>query len=233
MACDLTNRHGTSSKVFVNISTTIPLAMVKMKGKFYGVGINDADYKVHRWNGRKNVWTCPYYSTWRRMLTRCYSDIYLNKSPSYKGCQVCDSWLRFSNFRSWMENQQWIEFTDDEECNIIKKQLDKDILSGQKRGKLYSRETCVFVSGRTNSFLIDCKKRRGGAPLGVYINGEKYCAMVRNPFTKKRECLGTFTSPEIAQAFYIAQKKELAQQLAELESDPRVKEALLSIDFSH
>jgi hypothetical protein len=207
--------------------------MAKMKAMVCGVGINDMDYKVTLYEGEKTIWTCPYYSTWRGMLERCYSDRRLKARPSYEGAKVHKPWLRFSNFRSWMMQQQWIEFTDDEECNIEKKQLDKDLLSGGKRGKLYSPETCVFVSRCSNMFLIDGKKARGLLPLGLSKDGNKYRSQVNNPFTRRRDHLGMSTSPEIAQAFYISRKKELARELAENESDKRVKKALLSIDWSH
>jgi hypothetical protein len=207
--------------------------MAKTKGVVFGIGINDASYKVTLNEGEKMIWICPYYTTWSEMIRRCYSAIFLKAHPSHKGSKVCDSWLRFSNFRSWMIQQQWIEFTNDDECNIERKELDKDFLSGEKRGKLYSPKTCIFVSSRINSFLTDCKKTRGKYPLGVYKRGNKYVAGVNNPFTKKKEHLGTFTLPEIAQAFYIARKKEIAQQLAKEETDPRIKQALLSMDFSH
>jgi hypothetical protein len=201
----------------------------------YGVGINDASYKVTKTERGQAVWYCPYYTTWKSMLSRCYPASCKKKYPSYEGAQVCDSWLRFSNFRSWMMEQQWIEFSEDDECKIERKQLDKDLLSGKKRGKLYSPNTCVFVSNRINVFLLDRKGARGSSPLGVckHSKSKKYRAQVNNPFTKEYEYLGLFPSPEIAQAFYIARKKEFAKQLSEEETDPRVKDALLSLDFSH
>jgi hypothetical protein len=161
--------------------------MVKMKAMVCGVGINDADYKVNRWERGPQVWQCPYYTTWKSMIERCYSVNNRKTHPSYEGSKVCDSWLRFSKFRKWMTTQQWIYFTDDEERNIIKKELDKDLLSGEKRGKIYSPETSVFLSRRTNLFLTDSKKTRGEYPLGVCkFSNNKYKAQVKNPFTKNK-----------------------------------------------
>jgi hypothetical protein len=207
--------------------------MTKNQATVFGVGINDATYKVHRHEKNQPIWVCPYYVTWKHMLERCYSEKRLKKFPSYEGAKVYEPWLRFSNFRSWMMQQQWIEFTDDEECNIERKELDKDLLSGGKRGKLYSPETCAFVSRHSNTFLTDRKALRGKYPLGVCKEHNRYRASVSNPFTGRQEFLGAFNSPEIAQAFYISRKKEIAEQLAENESDERVKKALLSMDFSH
>jgi hypothetical protein len=38
------------------------------------------------------------YITWHNMMSRCYSAIYQQKHPSYKGCTVCDEWLNYQNF---------------------------------------------------------------------------------------------------------------------------------------
>ena len=81
-----------------------------------GVGINDADYAVVEWetigyvNGKQNqkrVWECPYYKVWGSMLKRCYSDKYQERYQTYKGCTVSEEWLTFSNFKNWMEKQDW------------------------------------------------------------------------------------------------------------------------------
>jgi hypothetical protein len=159
-----------------------------------GKGHNDAKY-FEKVNGKwKKVWACPYYSTWMHMLQRCYSDKVRVRLRTYEGCIVCDEWLKFSNFRLWMRKQQWIVFTDD--CDIKRLTLDKDLLSGEKRGKLYSPNTCVFIPASLNNFLIDSRKSRGEYPLGVYFDRKKYMykARVRNPFTRtNQEHLGSYT----------------------------------------
>ena len=107
-----------------------------------GVGINDADYVVKKFETigyvdgkrkRKLVWTCPYHRAWESMLKRCYSAKYQERQPTYKGCTVSDDWLTFSNFRAWMIAQDWEG-----------KHLDKDLLF--EGNKIYSTETCVFVA---------------------------------------------------------------------------------------
>ena len=116
------------------------MKMVKPKRLVYGVGINDADYVVQKWetigyvNGKqkqKLIWICPYYSAWKSMLKRCYSSKYQDKRPTYKGCSVSDEWLTFSVFKVWMEKQDWEG-----------KQLDKDLLF--EGNKIYSADTCVL-----------------------------------------------------------------------------------------
>ena len=191
-----------------------------------GVGINDADYVVQKWetlgyvNGkRKNklVWDCPFYRVWKSMLKRCYSTKYHERQPTYKGCSVSDEWLRFSNFRGWMECQ---DFKD--------KQLDKDLLI--EGNKVYSPETCVFVSGMVNHFAIGRGNDRGEWPIGVdwHKGTSKFRSMCRNPFTNKKEHLGLFTCEQEAHKAWLKRKLELAYELAAIQTDPRVAEALIN-----
>lgn len=119
------------------------IVLAKRKPKF-GVGINDADYKVQlliRENGRLFcLWKCPFYVVWSDMLMRCYSEKYQRKSPTYVGCTVCEEWLIFSNFKAWMEKQDWEG-----------KVLDKDLLV--EGNKIYSPSTCKFLPNEINQFL--------------------------------------------------------------------------------
>ena len=190
----------------------------------WGVGVNDLGYRVQVWeelpkNGgkrvRKPVFTCEYYSVWKSMLTRCYSEKYLERNPSYIGTSVCNEWLYASAFRKWMEQQDWRD-----------KCLDKDIIA--PRNKLYSPETCAFVLPATNLFVIANDASRGDYPIGVYLRKPtgKYRAQCQNPFTGKYESLGYFSTPEEAHEAWRKRKHELAQLVAATESDPRVVEAL-------
>lgn len=191
----------------------------------YGVGINDADYAVKKSetigyvNGKqkqKQVWVCPAYQVWKGMLMRCYSVKLHEKSPTYVGCTVCETWLLFSNFKAWMEEQDYKG-----------RQLDKDILF--MGNKIYSPETCVFISSVVNSFVIECNTTRGDWPIGVYwhIGTQKFMAYCRNPLTKKREHLGMFTCPNEAHNAWLTRKLQLAKLLAEEQDDLRVAKALV------
>ena len=80
----------------------------------------------------------------------------MSVSPTYKGCSVSEEWLRFSNFKRWMEKQDWDG-----------KQLDKDILF--EGNKVYSAETCVFVTSVVNSFTSDSGAKRGEWLIGVSL----------------------------------------------------------------
>lgn len=56
-----------------------------------GVGINDSDYVVQKFETTveddkrkwKFIWICPFYKTWKNMLKRCYSIKTQNNQPTY------------------------------------------------------------------------------------------------------------------------------------------------------
>ena len=196
---------------------------MKVKGLVYGVGINDADYTPSRSktvNGKtKTVW-CSFYSRWRTLIQRCYSEELHTRKPSYKDCYVCEEWKTFSNFKKWMENQNWEG-----------KELDKDILS--HGNKEYGPKTCIFVSHRLNCLLIDQPSNRGKCPKGVSFNKERgrFIACVR--MNGKNKILGRTKTVEEASRLYKKAKYELILEWAnnltsEHTSDiERTKEALI------
>lgn len=189
--------------------------MRKRNKLVYGAGVNDADYFVYRKENGKIVWTCPYYQTWTRMLNRACTQAYKMTRPTYEGVTVCEEWYSFMRFRAWMVQQDWEG-----------KQLDKDILF--QGNKVYSPDTCVFVDGVVNNFIIDSAAARGEWPIGVHWKeqNKKFVSMCCNPFTKKQEYLGYFHCPNQAHLAWKARKHELACQLADLQTDERVAEAL-------
>lgn len=191
----------------------------------YGVGINDVGYVTQKWetigyvNGKRKwklVWVCPYYRTWENMLMRCYSTKFQERNPTYKGCSVSEEWLTLSVFKDWMVTQSWEG-----------SQLDKDLLF--EGNKVYSPETCVFVTRGVNMFTIDRGNDRGEWLIGVYwdkVKG-KFVSRCNNPFTKKREHLGLFTCEREAHEAWLKRKLELARQLAAEQTDERVAKALI------
>lgn len=176
----------------------------ELKPTVCGVGINDA--------GKEGKEFRP---TWYGMLYRCYSESWHKRFPTYKNCSVVGEWKKLSNFKSWMEGQEWVGM-----------HLDKDILF--EGNKIYSPDTCVFVTGVTNTFLNERVAKRGTNPLGVYWDKgkERFCSMVNNPFTNKQENLGRFKCPNKAHLEWGKRKYELALQLANEQSDERVADAL-------
>ena len=150
------------------------------------------------------------------MLKRCYSAKLQECYPTYRGCTVSEDWLVFSKFKAWMEKQDWEG-----------KDLDKDILI--EGNKVYSAETCVFVTRMVNTFIIDSGAARGEWKIGAswHKKKNKFQSMCKNPFTKKLEYLGYFDCEQAAHEAWRKRKLELAHELAAIQTDPRVAKALI------
>jgi len=189
---------------------------LKKQKLIYGVGINDANYVVNQTANGVKV-RCPFYIVWCDILRRCYSKNYHIKYPTYSNCTVCSEWFRFSTFKAWMEKQNW-----------FKHEIDKDLLV--KGNTHYSPHTCVFITHKTNSFIIEGTSRKGECMLGVcrVSNSNKYHAQCKNPFSNKKVHLGYFNSELLAHEKWKSYKHQLACELAEFETDPRAKEALIT-----
>lgn len=188
---------------------------MKKKTKLvYGAGINDSDYFVApEVGGYQDV--CPIYQTWKSMICRCYCKKHQARYQSYLNCSVDAEWLTFSNFRDWMISQDWKG-----------KELDKDIL--KVGNKVYSKENCVFVCKTTNNFISNQLTTRDALPVGVCLHRQsgKFQAQCSDPFTKKRGHIGLFDCPIEAHLAWKSRKHQIACQLAELQTDLRVAEAL-------
>jgi len=182
-----------------------------------GVGVNDAWYmtQVKDSDGVKSY--CPYYTKWSGMLTRCYSKKYQKRQPTYVGCSVCTEWLIFSTFRKWMETQDWKG-----------KQLDKDILV--KGNKVYSPDTCVFVSKGLNVTFKDWSRVRGKYPQGVSLSRQgKY--VVKCNANGVRTRLGTYSCVKQAEIAYCTHKIKVLTELSkqtEAEAHEALKAAILN-----
>jgi hypothetical protein len=145
------------------------------------------------------------------MLKRCYSQAYLKSKPSYIGCVVCDEWLTFSNFKTWMMTQNWNG-----------RHLDKDILGD---GKIYSPDNCSFISQHVNQFV-----NMGGSdkPTGVtYIpNKNRFLAQIGR--RGKSGYIGLYKTFELANNAYLVEKRKMAEDLASEQDDARIRKALLT-----
>lgn len=199
----------------------------------FGVGINDAGYvvKVHKELGKKGgkrlrevVWRCPYYVKWESMISRCYSKNFHKRKPSYIGCSVCKDWLTFSNFKDWVNSQP--------DKNWMGKDLDKDLITG---GKVYSPETCVFLPTTLNNFIKDLvnvlssSQYLKGVSYTSYNRIPRYRAQCKDPFKRCKSHLGMFDTEIAAHEAWVARKIQYGLELSELESDLRVKTALLDM----
>ena len=192
---------------------------LKRRTLIYGVGINDSQYKTQG----VDVQTCPFYARWRGMLSRCYSEEMLKRRPTYRGTIVCKEWHTFSNFKSWMEEQDW-------EGN----HLDKDIIS---ESKVYSPETCIFIPRKVNSFVVSAQKIRGDYLVGVSVWKERpelYVACCNNPFTGKRDKLGRYSDELTAHKVWKSKKVEHLRVLAcEYNLTEDIVKGILRIIDSH
>lgn len=178
----------------------------------HGVGLNDATYNTSLEIDGKTV-KCPYYRRWRDMIKRCYSHKLQNSCPTYKGCSVCDDWLIFSNFKEWMIRQNWEGM-----------HLDKGVLS--PGNKVYSPDTCRFITQGLNLLLVDNAASRGKYPLGVYLN--KQCGKYQAAVSVDHESiyLGVYLTPELASEAYIKAKVGIILRASIEHDDPMVSRGL-------
>ena len=192
--------------------------MGRPKKPVYGVGINDATYATAYKDATGKSIICPYYRAWTSMLERCFSEKFHKSRPNYAGCSLEESWKTFSVFKAWMEKQDWKG-----------KHLDKDLLSHDN--KHYGPSTCLFISRELNNLLCLRKNHQGEFPLGVsraIINGSTYF-VASCSFYGKQKKLGYFKTPEAAADAYKKAKLNYIAKLAEKETDPRIKQALLNL----
>lgn len=172
----------------------------------YGVAVNDANYPVEYLTIDGKM-LCPYYQRWRGILRRVYDSKYHEKYPTYKDVKICDEWLLFSNFKSWMEKQDWEG-----------KVLDKDILSNN--GKIYSPETCAFVLIKTNAFIVNSTSNR---TRGVhYLEKRNVYRAKCAGLSKKEIFLGDYKTEKEAFEAWKRGKVSVAKELAKIETDPRI-----------
>lgn len=181
----------------------------------YGIGINDSAYSVTRTENGKQVYQCPIYNRWKKVIQRCYSKAYHKQHPTYESCTVCKEWLSFSAFRRWIWTQG----------NTEGKELDKDILfPGNKE---YSPNTCMFVLQEINKLVIASDASRGEHPQGVSFEESrgKYTASmnIRNRMQK----IGRYNTPLEASLAYNREKAAHITSVAREQQDPRLRAGLM------
>lgn len=197
-----------------------------------GFGINDADHMITKRiktgeyysNGRevyKTTWDCPYYLKWKNMIQRVYQPYSLKKQPSYIGCSVAEEFRRLSDFITWVDEQPERDWE-----NLC---LDKDLLF--PHNSVYSPKTCIFVSNTVNTFVTGCGRGRGELMLGVTRNNSKvnpFRAKCSDPFKKRSRHAGVHSSELLAHLAWKERKHKYSCELAEIQSDPRLREALFN-----
>jgi len=126
-----------------------------------------------KWLGKYNGKATKEYSTWSHMIRRCYSEKFQVKNPTYKGVIVCERWHGFQNF---CDDIQLLDGYDKWK-NSNGYELDKDILCEKMniKPKIYSPDTCIFISKRDN--LSESTSRRnltGLTYIGTSSDDKKY-----------------------------------------------------------
>jgi hypothetical protein len=187
-----------------------------------GVGINDAPYSTVLGidkNGKQI--RCPFYVRWKSLIHRCYSPTawkqtnkngYL-KNAQYEYCTVSEEWHTFTNFKSWMESQDW-------EGN----HLDKDILF--PGNTVYGPDTCIFVPPHINTMLVDQKP--GKYPPGVRFHSKYKIFFISIRINGKKTSKGCWkTCEEAAEEFRKFRYNEIIEKSKDL-TNLKLKQALIN-----
>lgn len=107
------------------------------------------------------------YATWLNMMARAYSESYHLKGHTYKNCTVTKEWHNYQNFAPW--------FKENYREGLV---LDKDALQKGVAHKVYSPETCKFITPLENLQLASCKEYRLRSPKGeltLVRNMSEFC----------------------------------------------------------
>ena len=191
------------------------LSLAKRK-PVHGVGVNDADYLTIQKINNKMV-VCPFYRRWHSMLQRCYDPKFQTTHPTYIGCVVCEDWLLFSNFKKWMENQDWKD-----------KALDKDLINQGNRE--YNPNNCLFITQALNNLLNDNKSVRGLYPQGVDFIKSSGKFRSQTSYNGKRKHLGYFETAKEASKVYKKEKYRIINEIANKQLEP-LRLVLLSYEL--
>lgn len=195
--------------------TEVPATKYRLSRRklLYGVGINDALYQVTQKTENSKTVLCPYYAKWISMIRRVYSEEFKLNQPAYADCTIHPDWLRFSNFRSWMEIREWQGL-----------ELDKDLKN--PGNKEYSKDNCLFVSEQVNTFFTSGRNKTSGLPPGVQLRNNKYEVTVSVGKSKKI-WVGTYRSIGEALEKYLEAKEKSMYFMLNTEQNQEVKEAVV------
>lgn len=138
---------------------------------------------------------------------------------------VCSEWLSLSNFKAWMDTQEYYHPIEG------KLQLDKDFLCVGNR--VYCPECCCFVTRKVNSFLKSKPSFAEDLPLGVHRSKGKFTANCKDPFDRYSKHIGSFDTVESARVVYIETKQKYARELADsvYVTDSRIRDTLYNYKF--
>ncbi|OME54064.1 hypothetical protein BSK59_15900 [Paenibacillus odorifer] len=121
------------------------------------------------------------YNVWVNMIKRCYeTGTTAYEAYGAKGVSVCGLWHSFENF---VNDIPLIDGFDKDEFYGGKLQLDKDIKQEDEYEKVYSLETCKFVSKQENSKYRSYKTTFNF--IAISPSGERYIENNLSEFSRK------------------------------------------------
>ena len=192
----------------------------------YGVGFNDKT-RPAKVDGK----IVKEYDLWQSMLSRCFSEKYQTRYPTYKGCNVSDNFLNYTFFYDWCQEQTGFGKVDEKGRYW---ELEKDLLF--TGNKTYSETNCVFVPHEINLFFNNHGNARGEYPVGVSFNKRDGKFVAHGSINGKRQHLGYFNTPQEAFAVYKPFKEDLCKQLAlkwQSEIDERLFNVMMNWEVSY
>lgn len=174
----------------------------------YGIGILGSKYRA-RIDGK---FMREYY-TWAHILERCFDKKLKGKQTAYNDVSCCNEWLNYENFYEWLHSQPNFE----KWFNGHRWAIDKDILV--KGNKTYSPDACCLIPQNVNCLFLKREAQRGDYPIGVRCKDGRFTASCHNPFTNRKEELGSYSTPEKAFSVYKIYKEDLIKKVAQIEYD--------------
>lgn len=123
-----------------------------------------------------------YYTIWRNMITRCYSD----QNPAYSKVTVCDRWKVFQYF---YEDVPLIEGWDKEKFENGELDIDKDIKQRHCKNKIYSIDTCCWLNKNINRQIQDGQQHEfiGYSPDGQTFYSNNITEFAREYNLERRQ----------------------------------------------
>lgn len=130
----------------------------------------------------------PYYDVWQSMIDCCYNPNNKN-ALSYKNVTVCDEWLTFENFYNDCHNIDGFNQEKFDSRDIV---LDKDKKQRHKKEKIYSVETCTWISLNENSTIQDCQMNcfKAISPEGKEYISDNISAFAREHGLERKHISG-------------------------------------------
>ena len=112
------------------------------------------------------------YQIWKDMIRRCYSrntESERRRHATYNGVKVCDRWLVFSNFLEDLPLIDGYELWKNNPKQGISLDKDKKQQGLENKDKIYSVETCCFITHEEN-VSIATKTRKCNPTRGSYVS---------------------------------------------------------------